>query len=353
MVDYIKTNYGVECNVIFIDKEIDQGGRKRTPIGNLIKVKNFIDYDHKIFRGLKMALDGFLLVRKARKIKNTTVVITSSPPLLPFFAGLFLKKNQKRALWALDLYPEAFKAKGTISEKSFIYKWILKVTYKRKPEFVIALGPEQAKFIAKECYKDESIKTLLLPCGFFEEKPPEIKPSWVEEDKIILGYCGNIDFAHNANFIRYMIDCINPVKHKLVLALYGKKAGELKEYAEGKPGVFLTKSVPRNELSFIDVHMVTLIPEFTHYAVPSKAISAVTMGKSILFAGAEDCDSWQLLKDNGWFINDDSQIESSIKTFMSTITKSEVTEKQNNTDKTIVNLRAMVKDTYDYVAQSK
>jgi hypothetical protein len=57
-----------------------------------------------------------------------------------------------------------------MSKKNFIYKWLIKKSYTTKPEFIIALGPKQAKYIAEECYKEKDIKTLLLPCGFLKMK---------------------------------------------------------------------------------------------------------------------------------------------------------------------------------------
>jgi hypothetical protein len=268
---------------------------------------------------------------------------------LPFWAGWLLGKKRPRAFWALDLFPEAFMAKGIISKKNFIYKWIIKKTYAVKPELIIALGPNQAKYIAENCYNRNDIKTLLLPCGFFEDKAPEIKPEWYEEDKIILGHCGNIHDAHNPDFVTAMIDSIDPKKHKLILALYGDKSPAVIEYAKNKPGVYLIKSVPRNELTFIDVHMVSLLPQFTHYAVPSKAVSAITMGRTILFCGSKESDSWELFKETGWFIEDNANMSDAVKDFCIKIDKPDIANKQSNTKRVSNQLRSMVKETYDFI----
>lgn len=352
MVEYIQKHYpNVICNIIHVNHTKETtGGNKLSPKGNIIKVGNYLDYSPKIFKGLKMLMDGYLLVKRAKKIKNTLYVITTSPPLLPFWAGLLLGKERKRAFWALDLFPEAFAAKGVISKKNVFYKWIIKKTYSTKPEFVIALGPKQAEYITKECFNDETIKTFLLPCGFFEETPNIVKPSWYNENKIMMGYLGNIHDAHNPDFVINMIDAINPEKQTLILALYGNKSSDVIEYARNKPGVILVKSVPRNELMYIDIHLVSLLPEFTHFAVPSKAVSAITMGKTILFCGDKESDSWHLFQDTGWYIPENSKMRDELKLFCSKITKEEIILKQSNTHNKANELKDLVTQTYEFVA---
>lgn len=352
MVDYIQKNHPkVECHIVHIDhNKTTTGGTDRTPVGTIHKVKSYLNSDFSLIRGIKLILDSYLLVRKAKKIENTTYVITTSPPLLPFVVGLFLGKKRKRAFWALDLFPESFKAKGVIRENNPIYKWMIKKSYNVDPEFIIALGPKQAEYIASQCYKNADIKVQYLPCGFFEEATPVKEPDWLDKDKIMFGYLGNIHDAHNPSFVINMIDAINPQKHKLILALYGNKSESVKEYAKGKLGVYLTDSVPRNELRFIDVHLVSLLPRFTHFAVPSKAVSAVTMGKSILFCGNKESDSWYLFKENGWYIEDDENMKQAVKSFCDSITKEEVFEKLANAEQKTIELKEMVNSTYEYVA---
>lgn len=351
MVEYLTDTHKIECNIVYIDKELDSGGKKRTPKGNLIKINNYLDYKFPLFKGIKMLLDGYLLVKKAQKIKNTLYVITSSPPLLPFWFNWLIKANEKRVFWALDLFPESFKAKGIISQNNILYKWIIKKSYSVKPEIIIALGPKQANYIAEKCFKSDNIKTLLLPCGFFEDKLPEKEPEWYEKDKIVIGYCGNIHDAHNPDFVIQMIDNIDYTKHKLILALYGQKSPKVVEYAKNKKGVYLTKSVPRKDLTYIDIHMVSLLPQFTHFAVPSKAVSAITMGKNILFCGDETSDSWKLFKDASWLIKDDNNMNLSIANFCKSITKKDIETKQKEVAKISNELKDMVQDTYKYIGK--
>jgi hypothetical protein len=97
MVDYIVKKYpDVKCNIVHIDNQKETtAGTVRKPVGNLIKVKNRLDYNNKIAKGLKMLLDSYLLVKKAKKIDNTLYVITTSPPFFLFGQDGYLVKIGK------------------------------------------------------------------------------------------------------------------------------------------------------------------------------------------------------------------------------------------------------------------
>lgn len=347
LVGFLQQNYPeIECNVVFIDKQLDNGGRKREPLGNLIKIPN--RFDSGPMRLFKLFYDGYILVKTAKRLNSDFYIVTSSPPLLPFWAARKLRKDQKRAFWALDLFPEIFEVNGNVKAGNPFYKWILKKTYSDHPDFIIALGPNQAKYIAEVCYKKD-IPTTLMPCGSFKGDLPKLAPEWSDPSKITIGYCGNVNDAHNPDFIRFMIDSIIPEKQQLILALYGNKSEALIEYASGKPGVILMKSVPREQLIYIDVHMVTLLPAFTHYAVPSKAVSAVTMGRPIIFCGSKESDNWSMFQDSGWFIPDSYEMQASVRDFCLTLTKEKIDEKAMNASKYSSKLEQMVSDSYHFI----
>jgi hypothetical protein len=97
--------------------------------------------------------------------------------------------------------------------------------------------------------------------------------------------------------------------------------------------------------------MVTLLPQFTHYAVPSKAVSAVTMGKPILFCGNRESDNWSMFRDSGWFIKDDEALKSEIEAFCMEITKEEIRQKATNASTYSSKLNQMVLDSYHFIGQ--
>lgn len=350
MVKYLQENYGIESNVICISRSFAGGGHKRESAGNVIKLKTLYEGNNAILRFITFLYDGFILTRKALQYKNTLLIVTTSPPMLPFWASLFIRKKATWGLWTFDLFPEGFHVTKLISKKNKLYQWAINLTYKNAPSFLIALGEKQAGYIS-QAYKKE-IPALMLPCGvfFYQEKSSEI-PDWWESDKIILGYCGNVADPHNPDFIKAAIDSIDPHRHKLILALYGKHAGMLKEYAKDKRGVVLVNNVPRSQLHYIHIHLVSLREEWTHIAVPSKAVSAISLGSPILFCGSRESDNWYLLQEAAWFIDERKNIFTQVQQFIQSVTLSEIEERKARTGLIYERLKKWVLDTYKAVAE--
>ena len=349
MVQFLLDEHQIQSNVICMSNDSHDGGKRRDPVGNVTRLKPLSRRETSIFRFISFLYDGYVLCREALKHKDTFIVCTTSPPMLPFWASLLFPKNIRWALWSLDLFPEGFAATGKIGENNFFYKLIKKVTYQGNPNLLITLGHKQAEHLNFEYGKN--IPHVILPCGvfFYQEKSKET-PTWWDSNKIMLGYCGNVGDAHNANFIKAVIDGFNPVTQKLILVLYGVKSERLKAYAKGKDGVILLDNVPRNQLRFIDVHLVTLLKSWTHIAVPSKAVSAVSLGSSILFCGDKKSDNWDLLKEAGWFIEDNETLSEQVYTFLKTINKKAIESKKENAIKINFNLKKYISDSYRYIA---
>jgi len=349
MVKYLEDEFQIKSNVICVDRKADGGGADREPAGHVMRLKTIYQGQKTLFRFFTFLYDGFTLTKKALKFKDTLIICTTSPPLLPFWASLIFNKKIEWALWSLDLFPEGFYATNIISNKNLFYKWVLKQTYKNKPSFLIALGHEQAKHLQSAYNYKVPYETL--PCGvFFYQNKSKTPPEWYRNDKLFFGYCGNINDAHNPEIIKGIIDALDPEKHQIVLALYGNKAEEVSRYAEGKPGVILVKRVPREQLHFIDIHIVTLRKKWVHIAVPSKAVSAIFMGGALLFCGDKSSDNWQMFEEAGWFVEENEQIREQVKAILKTITKEEVEKRKAKTPELIEKLQNYVLNTYKNIA---
>ena len=301
LANYLIAHHQIDVAVIHISRSYEGGGNKRTPVGEVHSIKTIYEGNNKILRYLSSILDGYNLIHKAAKLNHGPVIVMTSPPLLPMWASKILgKKNIEWILWSMDLFPEGFAASNEINDTNFLYKYALTQTYKNAPDKIIALGPQQKKVLDKKYNKD--IEHVILPCGvFLDQNKIDTIPSWkTHTDKIYLGYIGNCGNAHSVNFIKAVIDEVNTEKFHMILAVYGIKAEELKAYAKDKPGITIMQSIPRNELHHIDVHLVTLVNSWTHIAVPSKAVSSVCSGASILFCGNKESDNWVLLHEAGW-----------------------------------------------------
>ena len=347
MVKYLSDSYGIESNVISIDRNFAGGGAKRAPIGNVIRLKGLAEKNNSFLRIISFLYEGFKLIKTAKKYTDSVIITTTSPPLLPLWGNLLLGKNVRRGVWTFDIFPEYFAAMGVLGKKNPIYKWILKKTYQKAPDFLITLGPKQAEYLQRQY--NQTIPSLTLPCGvFFYQEKSDIPPFWWRDDKIFLCYCGNATELHNPDFIKSVIDNINPEEHRLVLALYGKHAPNLKEYAKDKDGVIIVDSVLRSHLHFIDIHLVTLRSEWTHLAVPSKAVSAISMGATILFCGNKASDNWYMLQDAGWFI-DENNIPGQIEKFLYRVSRENIEAKKQHALKIHQNLKKHILNTYKKV----
>lgn len=288
-----------------------------------------------IYRGKKKALrfignfaEGFLLIRKAVQLKSSFVVTFTDPPLLNFWAAYYLKKKGiKWIYWTMDLYPDAFVSAKLITENNFVFKKINRILAKNLPDFVVGLGKEQVKYLFDR-FNFETEHTY-IPCGVHNIKKNKDKPEWLDDKFLMFCYAGNLGEAHSVLFLKAFIDHLNPANHRLILSLYGSNADEINKYAKSIPNVVFTDKIERPDLAYIDVHLVSLIPEWNHVCVPSKAVSAVCSGGAMLFCGNEKADTWVMLKDFGWKIPytlDPIEMARSVQSFLHIITKEEIDE---------------------------
>lgn len=346
LAKYLIEKYQTDVHIVHIDRTYDGGGQVRQPIGTLHAVKTIYEGKNGLLRLISGTLDGLFLVLKAKKVSKGTIIVMTSPPLLPFWASLFLKNW---VLWSMDLFPEGFAAAGTVKADNFIYRWILKKTYQTPPQHLIALGPNQAAFVKQSYHQD--IDTTVLPCGVLFHQVNDLKmPEWKKDDgKIYFGYCGNLGQAHSDEFLLRFIDNLDIEKHQLILAVYGEKAAGVIDYAEGKAGITILKSVPRSQLHFIDVHLVSLLKVWTHIAVPSKAVSSICAGASILFCGSKEADTWAMLHKGGWLIEENNQIVQQLRDFLSRLTFEEVLLKRKQAKLLFEALQGMVVGAYEDV----
>ncbi|MCY7357849.1 MAG: hypothetical protein LH609_10340 [Rudanella sp.] len=348
---YLIEQHGLEVVVVHIDRTYDGGGAVRQPVGETHAVKTIYEGKNGLIRLMAGLLDGFFLIRKAIKVRKGPLVIMTSPPMLPFWASLLLRKTPYW-LWSMDLFPEGFAAEGKVNPTNPFYRWVIRQTYRNAPERLIALGPRQATHVLAKYGRD--IPTTILPCGVLmhQECDPN-HPAWHTKDDglIYLGYAGNIGQAHSAEFLKSVIKNLDPSRFRLVLALYGTKADEVWTVANGCEGVIRLPNIPRSQLHYLDVQLVSLLPEWTHIAVPSKAMSAIGSGSPILFCGDPDSDSYVLLQEAAFLIDANHNINNQMVDFYETITQKTVAEYKAKAGQVALNLQRMVGQAYDEIAK--
>jgi hypothetical protein len=320
---------GIDVRVITVGGNYQGGGTVDTQIhGTVHTLAHLYNGKKKVLRLFSSFVEGWKMARKAVSLESGPILCMTDPPLLNYWVS---RKARRRSIpwiyWAMDLYPEAFRAIGVVKAQNPIYRFLKRQLLHARPAGLVALGPKQAEFIQREY--TEAIRTVILPCGITQSRDTQLRPTWAEEsNKIRFGYAGNIGEAHDERFVMAVIDAINPDTHHFVLCAYGAKAQTVLDYALGREGVTIVDTVAREHLKFIDVHVVTLIPQWDHVCVPSKAVSAVCEGGSVLMCCSASNDNWALLKEAAWRIDVGADLNAEVSTFITQLTNDDLQSKR-------------------------
>lgn len=353
MAQYLIADSNIEITAICIDISEKGAPSNIEPIGNVIRINQKFGNGNKFGKLFNMLCDGYLLIKRSRKQPSDLVICTSSPPLLPLWASMLLSRKKKWAFWSLDLFPEGFVSANTIKESNWIYRFLLRKTYKNPPDLLISLGDEQAKYIQNR-YK-RKVPVIILPAGVTldeQEVSDESKPNWYHPEKITLGYFGNVGQAHNPEFIKEMIRVSGMHSFRFILSVYGINAEEIKSFARNFEHVVIVENgIAQEHLKYIDVHLVTLRTSWTHAAVPSKAVTAISTGRPIIFCGSVESDNWQMFRDAAWFIPETNEMEAGIKRLLSGMSRKEIERKAEQTQNILKELRQQVLDAYTQIGK--
>lgn len=338
-----------------MDADTDGNTASMEIFGKVVRLKQKFSPNTKIGKLLNLFYDGYILIKKSKKHPSDLVICTSSPPLLPFWASRMLGRKKKWAFWSLDLFPEGFVSANTLKETNPGYRYLKRKTYEHAPDLLISLGNEQAKHIQKNY--SAPIPTIILPAGVSleESKSDSVendKPDWYNPEVITLGYFGNVGQAHNPEFIKGMIEGSSGGKFQFILSVYGIHASEIKAYGkEFEHVVIVENGLAQHHLQYIDIHLVTLRTVWTHAAVPSKAVTAISVGRPIVFCGSEESDNWQMFKEVAWFVPENDQMLREIDLLLSEFTKEEINSRASKTKGIIEMLRKQVLDAYLQLAE--
>lgn len=357
---FLQDQHNVQISIFTTSGDYEGGGSALSPIGEVKAIRPLYNGKNKLLRLFASFIESFLLIRSAKSCKADHIIVMTDPPFLHFWASLLLSDKRAWTLWAMDLFPQAFVAGKLVTPNNPAYRILKFLTYKKSPNGLIALGPLQAKHI-QEAFQKPPKKVFIIPCGVFENSTDTKSvstPDWKRScnGKIALGYCGNLGEAHSAKFLKQIINHFDRSRFELVLSLYGVRADELINHAKTKmEGITIVPRVEREQLHFIDIHLVSLMRRWAHVCVPSKAISAICSGSSILFYGEANCDNWKMLGSAGWLIqqNDDEEaMADEIQRFFKDLTLQNVICQKSNAREIAKRLNTQVNIGYSRVAQS-
>lgn len=263
-----------------------------------------------ILRFLDNFFSSILLLFQARRLNPFHTIVLTDPPFLNFWASFMLPKK-RWSLWVMDIYPQAFVANGLVTRQNIFYKFYSLIVKKSKPLFLIALGKGQQKYL-QENYT--GIPAIICPVGIHTSLPPAlVPPSWYTPELIHFGYFGTLGEAHCLEFIDHFARSIDPRRHRLIISAFGSKLDKLMNSLLDLSHVKFISPFDDFAFSYIEVQLVTLIKNWTHISVPSKAFTAMACGSAVIFNGSDKSDTWAYIKEAGWLIEQFDEIKPTIK----------------------------------------
>lgn len=294
----------------------------------IIELGNYYNGNIAVIRLMVSLLDGFRLWLASLTKKCDAIIVMTDPPLLFFWFQLFRSFSKRKLFyWTMDLYPEAFVAGKFIRPRNFFYRILHKVVYAKPPDFVISLGNKQLEYL--ESKFSQPVPNVIIPCGLINSQniiKCERKNS--DPTKITFGYGGNIGEAHDAEFLVSFINELDSEKHEIILSLYGSKASYVKQVIEGRTNVQFKEFLSYSDISCIDINIATLLPDWNHICVPSKAVTAICCGSALLLNTNREADAWQMFKDGSWLIENGEDYKKVIKKYLVSLNRQSITYKK-------------------------
>ena len=233
------------------------------------------------------------------------IVSLTDPPLLGLWIGRKRARTKRPVRWiewTMDLFPEGFAAAKLVRQSNPIYRLISASLRKNACDAYICLGEEQAK--ALEILRGVRRPTVVLPCGIVD--PPadsQNVPTWRQiERRIVIVYAGKLGEAHCPHFLPALVDVADPDQFAFVFALQGVHAPAVRERLRDKTNIHWVERISHTELVHADVHAASLLPDWIHTSVPSKAVTTICLGRPLLFAGDPQSDTVAMLSRAAWIL---------------------------------------------------
>jgi len=241
-------------------------------------------------------LEGRWLARRAAAAADVVISLTD-PPLLSLWTGPACRRRGRRWIeWTLDRYPEFFAAAGLVRAEHPLFRWLVRRDGALRPDAVIGLGAGQLRQL--ESRRGPLPPAVILPVGLCPPCPAGPEPGAPPT----LVYAGTLGEAHDPAMVAAIAGRAAAAGIRVTLAASGRRAPELRRLLAGDPAVRWQDRLSEAELARADVHLVSLAGAAAHLSVPSKAVTAVCLGRPFLFAGPAEADTWQELGAAGWLV---------------------------------------------------
>gem|GEM_PF-5368637 len=233
------------------------------------------------------------------------IVAQTDPPLLGLWVGLLSRVVRKTWIdWTMDLYPEAFAAAGLARHESLPMQALRGLTRFFRADHCIALGPRQLEYLRSTGRCGASGSVLL--CGTVAAPPPP--NGGRDAPNVSAVYAGNLGEAHDADRVAAAIQGFLAAGVPVHLAPSGKNADELLRLFRDSSNVTVGASVSHAQLATHAFHICSLSKSWTHVAVPSKALTAVSLGRVCIFLGPSESDTTEFVNPSGITIGPDASL---------------------------------------------
>ena len=293
---------GVDVQIVATSARYAGGRPPAETTGRRVhRIRSFYAGRHALLRLLSSLADGYRLADWAARHADIVISLTD-PPLLSLFIARAVRQQRRAWIeWTMDIFPDAFAGAGIVGHGNPLYRWLDAIGRRLRPDRMICLGERQHAYLERQ--RGATIPAFILPCGITAPVEAGI-PAWrqASPDKIFLAYAGNLGEAHSPALVARLVERADPARFHFLLAPYGGRAEELRQLVGNPAHVTWRETIPAAELSAVDAHIVSLVGRMTDLCVPSKAVSAICMGRPIIFAGLERADNWRMLGAAGWLI---------------------------------------------------
>lgn len=241
-------------------------------------------------------------------------VFLTTPPLLPLWGAVLSRlRGQPYSCIVMDVYPELFVADGRLRRDALLTRVLarLSIFALRHADRVVVIGRCMAERIQAKGVAAERLR--LIPNWMNERLvapvPHEANPFRHEHGlngRFVVLYSGNMGQYHAFDDILTTARVLRD-RDDIAFVLIGdgprRAAIEAWIREHDLPNILLLpyQDVTRlnHSLGAGDLHLVTLMPSCTGFAVPSKSYGILAAGRPILYQGHPDGEIARLIREEG------------------------------------------------------
>lgn len=275
-----------------------------------------------VFRLINMLTLSFSIFIKAlfNFRKNDTVLVVTTPPLLPFISAFAsIVRGGRYVLLIHDNYPEILVAVGKIGKNSWLVK-VLNFLNRRLYNYankIIVVGRDMKELIQKKIQGFD----IPIECIPNWAELEQVKPLNREENQLLnrLGLTRKLVFLYAGNMghpndLESIIKCSEKLRDNSEFHFVFLGAGVKKKWLERKiegehlTNVTLLPPRPRSEqnifLNACDVALVSLVENMWGVSMPSRTYNILASGKPILALTEANSEVARVIQEDGlgWLV---------------------------------------------------